>query len=463
MDNKNKSAMALIFSYGRNFMYKYREIVAYIKSKVKSGQIKTGEKIIAIEELSKKFNCDLETVSRAIEEMHGVGILEWKEDGYFIREDYDFKLSDGIDFRAVDIKCEKEAYLNFQYCMEKVLEEGREEIMSYINPQGLLELRRTLAKVIKERDVNVDMDDMVITTGTQQALDILTRMDFPNNKKDALIEQPTYVGIIKALEHSKKNIIGIDRYKEGMDFKKLEELFKKEDIKFFYTVPKFSNPMGNSYTEYEREILCNLAEKYDVYIIEDDSFSDFEVFSNSKPIYSLDNFERVIYIKSFSKSLFPGIRLALVLLPSNMKKKFLKIKKWMDLGSCGIMQSTLEMYIQGGYFDEHIEILKEMMHLKMQKLQEASEEFKRGYIDWNIPQGGMFASMIINKNINIDNIVKRTKERGVYIQNLKSCFLNNREHKNFIRISLGRAKEEKIKEGISIIIEEIEKEISENK
>lgn len=158
----------------------------------------------------------------------------------------------------------------------------------------------------------------MVTSGTQQALYILSQVIFPN-QKTILLEQPTYHRMIDLVQSLNLPYQTIKRHFNGIDLDELEELFKNGDIKFFYTISRFSNPLGLSYSNAEKQKIVNLAKRYDVYIIEDDYMGDFAK-STDLPLHYYDTSDHIIYLKSFSMTIFPALRLGTIILPRTLTK-----------------------------------------------------------------------------------------------------------------------------------------------
>ena len=129
--------------------------------------------------------------------------------------------------------------------------------------------------------------------------------------------------------------IGIERTWEGIDLEELERIFSSGNIKFFYTIPRFHNPLGTCYSNDQKKQILYLAQKYNVYIVEDDYLADMELDSKSDPIYAFDTTSKVIYIRSFSKTLMPGLRLGVAVLPQLLVTTFNEFKKWAATGLKG--------------------------------------------------------------------------------------------------------------------------------
>lgn len=197
-------------------------------------------------------------------------------------------------------------------------------------------------------------ENLFITTGIQQALFILSKLTFPNQKETILIELPSYHLMLDLLELEKIPFLTIERNENGLDWELLETYFRDNDIKFFYTTPRISSPLGLSFSEIEKKRLLKLANQYDVYLVEDDYLGDFISTTTNLPLRFYDTNERVIYLKSFSKIMFPGLRIGACLLPSVLREAFIKYRTILEVDSSMFSQAALNLYIKTGMFDEHI-------------------------------------------------------------------------------------------------------------
>ena len=281
------------------------------------------------------------------------------------------------------------------------------------------------------------LEDIFITSGSQQAINILCSMPFPNGKNNVLVEQPTYNGVLKALETTKTPVIGIERKFNGIDFDELERKFAFDNIKCFYTIPRFSNPLGISYSNDEKKQILKLAQKYDVYIIEDDYLGDLEIKNNDYPMYYNDISSRVVYIKSFSKIFLPGLRIAAVVLPKVLRNTFEEYKKWMDLNTSVLSQGALEIYIKSGMFKANKKRIKKIYSERMNTLKEVSTEIKIADIKWHIPDTGFYGCIEFLNNININWLIKECAKKNITISDMKENYLKDYFNGNILKISVG--------------------------
>lgn len=320
-------------------------------------------------------------------------------------------------------------------------------------------LINVLAKHIQNYQIFTKPDSIIITSSSQQTLNILSLMPFPNCKSNILVEQPTYYGMIKFLELNNVPTLGINRYFNGIDLDELENLFKYGNIKFFYSIPRFHNPTGTSYSRSEKQEIIKLAEKYDVYIVEDDIAADLDENKKNDPMFSYDTFSRVIYLKSYSKILMPGLRVAALILPDLLINKFLEYKRWSDITSPILSQGALEIYIKNGMLDSHMKHLVSLYSNRMSCLRKSLLEYKNPNAQYNIPKSGYFGCIYVNDSLNYDKIITSLYHKNIKIFDTRECFLKEYKRNNYFRITISEANEKQITKNIPVILDVIEKHL----
>lgn len=329
---------------------KYQQIIQHLKAAIESGELATGSKIPSIRRLSQEFHCSKDTAQRALLELRYQQYLYTKpKSGYYVLEQEQ-------EHKDLDIHLKNDrspAYEDFRLCVNETLI-GRENYLFNYYPQqeGLLDLRHSVKNLLAEQSIYARFENIVLTSGTQQALYILSQIDFPNQKNQILVEQPTYHRMNRLLSSQHLAYRTIHRSVHGMDMKELESIFKTGRIKFFYTIPRFHYPLGHSYSRQEKLEILRLAQIYDVYIVEDDYLGDLDG-KDELTFHYLDDQDLVIYIKSFSTSLFPALRITALLLPTALCPAFLRYKSLMDYDSNLIMQKALSLYIDNGMFEKN--------------------------------------------------------------------------------------------------------------
>ncbi|NSB33642.1 PLP-dependent aminotransferase family protein [Clostridium saccharoperbutylacetonicum] len=441
-------------------MSKYEAIINFINYEINNKNITYGEKMPTIRELSEKFNCSKQTVVHAYEIMQKNHIIYSRpQSGYYLIDKKELYINDFnkiIDFSSGSPDESILDYKEFQHCLNQAIEIHKATLFNYSSPKGLPDLIFTLKTYFENYQIFCSLDDIYITSGSQQAINILCSMPFPNGKSNVLVEQPTYHGTLKALETTKTPIIGIERKFDSLDLKELEKKFAYGNIKCFYTIPRFSNPLGISYTNNEKKQIIMLAEKYDVYIVEDDYLADLEIKNNSYPMYYTDTSSKVIYIKSFSKILLPGLRIAAVVLPKLLRNTFEEYKKWTDLNTSVLSQGALDIYIKSGIFNSNNKTIRTTYSERMDALRKVSSEIILPQIKWNIPDTGFYSCIEFLNNINIDWLIKECDKKDILIKGMDNAYLKDYFNGDILKISVGNCSTSDIENGIHELLKIIQ-------
>jgi DNA-binding transcriptional MocR family regulator len=281
-------------------------------------------------------------------------------------------------------------------------------------------------------------------------------MPFPNGKDNVLVEQPTFSGMLNALNANGITALGIERTSEGLNLQELERLFRNGNIKFFYTIPRFHNPTGFSYSNGQKKAILAIAQKYNVYIVEDDYLSELETDTKADPVFAFDSTSHVIYVKSFSKTLLPGLRIGAVVLPKLLANTFAYYKKCCDLNTSVLSQGALEIYLKSGMFENHIKKIRKLYQSRMSALRKASERLEELGVECCIPDNGLFACLILPEDIRAQSFVTALNSKNVYTASTEPMFLTSFRRDNRLRLSICRVDEGKIAEGIRIMCDAVE-------
>ena len=329
---------------------KYEQVVHYLKNEIESGKLQTGSRLPSIRRLSQDFHCSKDTIQRALMELRYEKYIYSKpQSGYYVLEQQtsheDLIISVNDEHVA--------AYDDFRLCVNESLI-GRENYLYnyYENQEGLEELRKSVQTLLFDQAIYSKADQLVMTSGTQQALFILSQIDFPGQAQEILVEQPTYHRMNQLLLAQNIPYQTIERRVDGIDLNELEKQFKSGKIKFFYTIPRFHYPLGHSYSEEEKLAILDLAAKYQIYIVEDDYLGDLDP-KMGQTFHYLDQKDLVIYIKSFSTSIFPALRITALILPNPIKSLFVAYKNVLDYDNNLIMQKALSLYIDSQLFEKN--------------------------------------------------------------------------------------------------------------
>ena len=352
---------------------------------------------------------------------------------------------------------------DLQGVVKSVLEHHGEVALQYGTTQGLTELREAIAERACKDGMDVTAENVMITSGSQQALDTIGKI-FLNHGDVALVGLPTYLGGINAYRSYEGNLVGVPLDKDGMIIDVLEEKIielQKEDItpKFIYVVPTFQNPAGVIMSEARRKKLVDLANEYDLIIVEDDPYGKlrFDV-DHIKPIKSFDDEGRVIYMSTFSKILSPGFRLAWTIASDELSRKMIICKQALDLCTNTFTQFIVNDFMKSGSLDLHIMKVCEMYKPKRDIMMKAMENyFPDGYV-CNKPKGGMFAWVTLPEGIDTEIMfLDALKEKVAYVHG--KAFSVDGSGGRSMRLNFSYANSEKIEEGMKRLGAVIDKKL----
>lgn len=444
---------------GEKMDTKYEEIIKEIQRRIAEGRLRPGGKLPSIRAFSKEFSCSINTVVRAYSELEKEHkVYSVPKSGYFLLENRPAEMTknnDVIDFLTAGPDIHNMPYRDFQHCINQAIEYYKEDMFQYSDPMGLPTLRIQLSKQLQNLQVFAPPDRIGVVSGSQQALDLLVSLPFPNGKTEICVDQPTHFSFIDSLTTREINAIGIEMTRDGIDLKYLEKIFRDKPIKFFYTVSRFQNPTGYSYSNKEKKKIVELAQKYDVFIVEDDYMGDLDSKKKADPMFCFDPSGRIIYTKSFSKVLLPGLRLGLVVLPSELVRSFTKVKFAADVHTPVLTQGALEIYLQSGMYNAHIERLRKKYNEKARTLKQAFLDYLPSEVTFSGAESGFYSTIILPPHVKAEYLVNNLKKKNILVQNATEMFLPQYRKENIIRLSISQIEECKIRIGIKRIAEEI--------
>lgn len=442
-------------------IYKYETLIQDLQSRLLQGDWKEGQHLPSIRQLAERYQCSKSTVIRAYTELERRHLIyAIPQSGYFVvkRESLEKDPVDQtIDFASAVPDSTLFPYRDFQHCLNQAIDRYKNELFTYGTPQGLPSLIQVLQKQLANYQVFARAEQFVITSGVQQALAILTNMPFPQKKEMILIEQPSYHLFIHLLELLNKPVVSIERTANGLDLDQVEHLFRTKPIKFFYTMARFHNPLGTSFSQNDKNALAELAKRYQVYIVEDDYLVDLEVDPKADPIYSIQQDYR-IYLKSYSKIMFPGLRVGVTILPDELITVFNQYKTTQDIDSSMLSQAGLEIYIKNGMYKYHHEKIRAAYTTRMKKLHEVLESLHiDDYATYPSVKAGAHTHLLLKQPISINKLQERLSRKQITLGATSTNFLTTYPKKNLVRLNISNVPEGKIAEGVTLILQEIKR------
>lgn len=442
-------------------MHKYSQLIHDIELRIGRGELKDGQKLPAIRELAEQYGCSKSTVISAYAELERKHIIyAIPKSGYYVvkqdRHADDKGTEAMLDFASVAPDPNVFPYIDFQHCINKAIDMYKDDLFQYGTPRGLPSLIRMLPKHLADYQVFPGTNRICITSGVQQALAILASMPFPNGRSAVLVEQPGYHLLNQLLTTYGIPAVGIRRTSRGIDLAELERLFQSGTIKLFYTVPRFHNPLGTSYSADEKKTIAALAEAYDVFIVEDDYLADLEDDSKADPIYAYDRSAHVIYLKSYSKILFPGLRVGVAVIPAILEETFNKHKKLLDIDSSMLSQAALEIYLKSGMFDRHKERIKSTYKERVLTLNEALHQHASAdTMEFAPVTTGAHTHIGLKSPIAMSTLKERLRKQRIRIESIDGYYLDGVPPESLIRLNISNVNKEDIEHGVCTILNEI--------
>lgn len=349
----------------------------------------------------------------------------------------------------------------FSLASHKVLEEDGPKALQYSTTEGYNPLRDWIIDDMAKRGVKLDRENVLITNGAQQGLELLGKI-FINRGDKILVEAPTYLGAIQAWNSYGAEYIQVETDEHGIIPEEFEKAIRV-GAKLAYLLPSFQNPTGKSIPHKRRQEILEIADKYGIPIIEDDPYGQLRYEGEPIPsIISLDDKYRnpdgdvydgnVVYLSTFSKLLAPGIRLAWTIGPKFVIQKLVYAKQGTDLHTSTLIQMIAYETAKDGFIEKHIEKIKDIYSGRRNAMLQALEEHLPESISWTKPEGGLFLWVTLPDNVDSEELLKIAVEKKVaFVPG--SPFYPNGGGKNTLRLNFSFSNEEEIHEGVKRLAE----------
>jgi len=340
--------------------------------------------------------------------------------------------------------------------MKAVMSSSGQAILQYAGSQGYYPLREWIANRYSAKycmDISPDM--VVITNGSQQAIDIMAKL-FINPGDGVILEKPSYLGAIQALSAYQPDFREVDLNEDGADLLQVEGLFLNEDIKLMYAVTNAQNPSGVSYSLQKRKDLAILLQRYNQFLLEDDPYNEI-CFDGEFPA-PVRKFapDHVAWTGSFSKMVAPGLRNGWVILPPTLVPHFDKAKQSTDLNPNNLTQYVLHHYLSHNDLDEHLARIRAKYAGQARFMVEQLQRHLPDDVQITQPTGGMFIWLTLPEGLRADELIHQTMARGVIFVPGNSFFTKGQGSRN-IRLNFTNAEFGDIEKGVKILAEEMEK------
>lgn len=435
----------------------YLTIAKDIKKLIIENEIPAGGKLPSLKKQSTKYNCSKGTIIKAYETLCKEHLIySTPQSGFYVVDNITSQIKESsniFNLSSGNPTINSTPIHEIKHCLNTAIDLYSTTSLE-LGPSGSPSLIELLSNHLAKHHIYSDKKNIHLTQGILQILTILCQMPFPNGKTEILIEEPSYSFFIDFLKHENYTVKTISRDEKGINLNTLENIFKNYPIKFFYTIPRNHNPLGTYYSSKDRKAIIELAQKYDVYIVEDDYFADGCEISRYSPIYYYSNFKNCIYLQSFSK-IIPYIRIGLAIIPNELQDTFYEWTKYSYYYSYYmpslVSQATLESYIRSSLYEKHTLFISNTLKEKLKILQQASKNWDKNLVKIIGGKSGYYTTLILNERINSEELITRLKEKNILVKSNIYDFYFKENYNNSIRLSVARIGLEHLQDILNII------------
>ncbi len=456
----------------------YRQIANQIREYIRTGALPVGSRLPTIRELAQQYGLTRLTVQSAYAELQSEGLVEAGVGrGTFVADHLPIPtslhtppiptlsppswLSQGILADMMRMTAHPDL-LSFAQAIPESSTFPTQDLgrslrialddpisLGYSSTQGELSLREQVAHILLDRGIVTPPDLVMITSGAQQAIDLVLRA-FVSPENVILVEEPTYVGMIELAAQRGQQIVSIPSDEHGILPEALEAACKLYHPRLLYLIPTFHNPTGLSLSGERRQALLRLARTYDFLIFEDDVAGMLGYDDSSIPaLKAFDTDGRVIYATSFSKVLLPGVRLGMIVAEEKHLLPLLAARRTSDLFSSPLLQHALADYLHRHHLSTHLQRVRPLYRSRRDAMLSALQRHLPE-CSWTCPMGGLNLWVAFPEQINERDFYLQAIERGVGIAPGAAFFLQAQPRAH-MRLSFGAHTPEAIEQGIAIL------------
>lgn len=466
----------------------YQQIIEGIKSLIHEGTLEVGHPLTSSRTLAKKLGVNRSTIYQAYEELQAQGYLESRPGSYNVvqkrqkevaynpkrqsliawvrvtspeaRNIYETLLcyspeklgklkpsSSVINLASLNLDPRLYPLQDFRRVVRQVLLNYGQEALQYGTHQGFNPLREYISQRLRLHGISVSRDEILITSGSQQAIDLVIRLLCRANDK-VVIEAPTYANVIPLLKFNRVKIATVPMKRDGMDLSALEKILAKDKVRFIYTIPNFHNPTGLTSSHHHREKLLGICLRHKVPLVEDGFEEEMKYFGKVPlPIKSIDEKNIVIYLGTFSKALFPGLRIGWITADKECIQRITAIKRFSDLTTNNLSQVIIYHFCKEGYYDLHLRRMHRIFRQRMQTALKAMDEYFPATVSWTKPMGGYTIWVRAPKKLSETELHSSLLPHRVFVSP-GSYYFPDQNRSEYFRLCIAQLDEEEIWEGI---------------
>lgn len=328
-------------------------------------------------------------------------------------------------------------------------------LLQYGETEGYMPLREEVVKMMATKDIHVSVDDVLITSGSQQGLDLVAK-SFINPGDKVVVESPTYLAALQTFRMYGAEFIEAPVDADGVIAEELDKILASEPgVKLIYMIPSFQNPSGRSISTERRKAIMEVVQKYDVILIEDAPYEDLKYTDAVYPsMKSMDTTGQVLYFGSFSKVITPGFRLGYSVAAEPILSRMIIGKQSCDLNCSVFTQAILAEYLKRGLLPDHLKKINAEYKAKRDLMLATLEETMPEGVTWTHPEGGLFLWLELPMHMSTNDMFLSAVEKKVAYVAGDSFYAAGEPH-NAMRINFSNATPENIVKGIKILAEVI--------
>lgn len=330
-----------------------------------------------------------------------------------------------------------------------MIRERRHISLQYGPTRGLPRLCEFVASVCRGRGMKTTAADVMLTTGSQQALDLIAHTILDAGDV-VLVELPSYIGGTASFYGRSAKLVGVAQDDDGIVPESLEQAARKHKPKALYTIANFQNPSGRLMSQQRRAQVLEIADRYDFLIIEDDPYGELVYVdgADTTPIHSRDSADRVIYLGSFSKVLAPGVRCGWIVGPKLLLDKLEIAKQAADLCSAMLDQSIVDEFTNAGELPGQIAKVRDFYRARRGVMLDALDKHFGERATWTTADGGLFTFVTMNDDVDTAERVPQAVGNGVAFVPGSAFFVDG-SGRNTMRLTFAKEGDERIRDGIA--------------
>jgi DNA-binding transcriptional MocR family regulator len=423
---------------------------------IESGTLRRGDRLPATRELAGQLGLNRTTVSAAYALLESDGLIAGHVGrGSFVTR----RAKSGAETAPASFSRSRPSELLFplaefrKTCAEVIASDDAASILQLGSPAGYPSLRRYLLEQARAEGTAQESDDILITSGCQQAFDLLQRVMSrePGQRSTVLIEDPVYLGVRSVFERAGARLVGVPVGPDGVDLESLEKIIARERPGLLCVTPNFQNPTGATMPLAARRALLEISQAAGVLVIENDIYGP--LCYQGEPIASikrLDETGDTILLRSFSKVAFPGLRVGWVIARRALIERLTEAKQWSDLHTDQLSQAVLLRFAESGRLEEHRRRMLIAGRERLQAALEACEKYLPADARFTRPRGGMSLWIQLPEPLDAAELLPRAEREGVtYLPG--KYFAVSRPQPNGLRISFAGMTPQEIRSGLEIL------------